>query len=322
MIDLHCDLLGCVEDSQGVFGLDSPEIRCSVSQLIEGKIDLQTLAIWTETISGSAKRGENQVKLYKKLLAEECDRIGSISNYKKESGKTYCLLSIENASSLIEEDEPLEKAFERFLAYQAVEKILYVSLTWNDENRFGGGNSSTRVGLKEDGKRFLEFLDEKGLYIDLSHTSDQLAEEILQYIDNKQLKLVPIASHSNVRALQDMPRNLPDHLISEIIQRGGVIGMNLVKRFIGEKPQDIFKHIKHIYDLGGEDAICMGGDYYGGLEPTGEALKMFGKEPFFQEFSHAGTMQKFLLMLKEYLTESQLDKLIRNNAWQRIKAIL
>ena len=33
-----------------------------------------------------------------------------------------------------------DKVFKRLEAFRRVEEILYVSLTWNHENRFGGGN--------------------------------------------------------------------------------------------------------------------------------------------------------------------------------------
>ena len=161
--------------------------------------------------------------------------------------------------------KPFENAIQSFEAYQAVEKILYVSLTWNHENRFGGGNAS-QVGLKRDGELFLDYLSEQRVAIDLSHTSDALAHDILNYIDRKGLKLTPIASHSSFRSIKDCPHNLPDDLAREIIRRGGMIGINFVRHFIGDRPEDFLEHIHHGIALGAENSLSLGADFYGGVE--------------------------------------------------------
>ena len=148
--------------------------------------------------------------------------------------------------------------------------MLYVSLTWNGENRFGGGNH-THVGLKRDGELFLEHIDGKKIAIDLSHASDQLAGDILNYIDKKGLQVTPIASHSNLRAVCDDARNLPDEFALEIIRREGVIGFNLVRKFVGEKPPEgLLAHLHHLALLGGERHHCLGADFFfeGSVAPS------------------------------------------------------
>ncbi len=71
-------------------------------------------------------------------------------------------------------------------------------MTHHGENRFGGGNS-TGIGLKKDGEALLEYISEKKIAIDLSHTSDALAGDILNYIVKNKLGLSVLASHSNFR---------------------------------------------------------------------------------------------------------------------------
>ena len=64
------------------------------------------------------------------------------------SSRVGALAAIENASGFCEEQEPLEdglRRFERLVAEAG--PLAYVSLTWNDENRFGGGNKAS-AGLK------------------------------------------------------------------------------------------------------------------------------------------------------------------------------
>ena len=109
---------------------------------------------------------------------------------------------------------------------------MYVSFTWNMENRFGGG-ALTTVGLKDDGKRLLEVLATNRIAVDLSHASDRLAYDIFNYIDKHKLDMKVIASHSVMRAIHHAPRNLPDEIAKEIIKRKGIIGLNFIAKFIG-----------------------------------------------------------------------------------------
>ena len=145
------------------------------------------------------------------------------------------MLAIENASAWCDEEDDLEKRFERLEEIEReISKIVYISLTWNFENRFGGG-ALTPVGLKEDGKKVLDFLHGRRTAIDFSHTSDALAHDILTYIDQKRLDIPLMASHSNSRLIHDVPRNLPCEFIQEIFKRRGVIGLNTIRSFVGER---------------------------------------------------------------------------------------
>jgi len=48
---------------------------------------------------------------------------------------------------------------------------------------------------------------------------------------------------------------LPDELTKELIKRGAVIGLNFVRHFIGDNPEDFLEHIEHAFKLGAEDAL-------------------------------------------------------------------
>lgn len=293
VIDLHCDLLSYLGEVNRSTPLDE-ESRCSLPLLEKGGVTLQTLAVFSKKQKGSRKEAETQLTCYRKILQDYPEK------------KTKFLLAIESGCGLLEEEEPLDLLFPRFDAA----KWLYVSLTWKEENRFGGGDQ-TKVGLKRDGEIFLEYMEGKGAYIDLSHTSDPLAEGILNYIDKKGLDLIPIASHSNFRVIKDHPRNLPDYLAKEIIRRGGVIGINFVRHFVGNEPEDFLRHIRHGLFLGGEDTLALGADFFGGISlPAIEHLK-----PFYQKsFSNSSCYPQFLNLLREEFSLSQVEKIASLNA--------
>lgn len=317
IFDLHCDLLGCLEENPDLNFL-SPETNCSLAQISTAGIELQVLALFTMTKKNSSKIGKRQKDLYTKLLKQHPDKAAPFKDFSLSSHKTHFLFAIENASTLIEKDEPLDFLFQRFEEYEKLERILYVSLTWNQENRFGGGNE-TDIGLKSDGKSLLEYLHSKNIAVDLSHTSDRLAFDILNYIDRKALQVPVIASHSNYRAVKNVPRNLPDILVQEIIKRDGVIGLNFVKRFIGETEESFFEHIEHGHLLGAENHMCLGADFYGALNIPNDVCPGQDPFPFFYPFSNSSCYPQFLDFLRKRFSEEWIEKLAYKNLYRYIE---
>jgi microsomal dipeptidase-like Zn-dependent dipeptidase len=231
-------------------------------------VRLQTLAIYTETAPGSQAKASAQLARFPQLLKEAaCTGI-------------QFRLAFENASGIAEEGAPLVPALE---ALDRIDKPVYISLTWEGENRFGGGNQ-TRVGLKEEGKRLLAWMNERGIPVDFSHTSDDLAYDILNWIEQEHLTLPVLASHSNFRRICPALRNLPDDLARELIKRKGVIGLNCFGPFIDPvDPYALVRHVEWGLELGGAEALCMGADFFC-IEGSEEILrKKYGQQGLFYE---------------------------------------
>ena len=262
--DLHCDLL-CYLAGDSKRSPYDHVAKCSIPQLQAGNVKSQVMAIFVETINGSAISGEKQKNAFKKLLDLHFDVFERIQLSDKISDKIGILPAIENASAFCEEGENIELALQRFTQWQnEIGRFAYVSLTWNGENRFGGGAHS-RVGLKEDGKRLLEYLSEKKIPIDFSHSSDYFAYDILNFIEKHHLQIDVLASHSNTRAKQNVPRNLPDDIIKEILLRHGIIGINFYRQFLcrlGNSADSFSYHLEHFMSLGAQHQLCFGADFF------------------------------------------------------------
>ena len=321
VIDLHCDLLGSIDWSKGELDFETEKTICSIPQLERGKVALQVLAVAGVSGYDAVVSGKNQVKIYQDMLEKYPTRVGKFSDFKDGSEKVHCMFAIENASTLAQEKQPLSAAFERLEKYHEVERILYVSLTWNHENRFGGGNQSN-VGLKDDGKALLELMCEKQIAIDFSHTSDALAHDLFNYIDQKGLDIPIVASHSNLRVVKNVPRNLPDEFVKEIFKRGGIIGLNFVKRFVGKGPEDVFAHIEKAFELGGEKSLCLGADFYGEIDIPEELCPGRITPPFFAELPNSGCYSDFAKMLEKRFSEDQIESIFNKNARQFLQNIV
>lgn len=262
--DLHCDLLLYLQQNPRRCAFDNVS-RCSIPQMRMGGVKLQVLPIFTETGAGSASLGAMQNRIFHALpdlYADHYFLLTSAGSTPLPVDKIAIIRAIENASSFCEETEPLEVGLKKLESLLREGKIAYISLTWNGENRFGGG-AHTAKGLKEDGRTLLNFMHSKRVAVDLSHASDQLAYDILDYIDAHKLAIPVIASHSNCRSVMDVARNLPDALIQEIIHRQGLIGLNFVKPFLGLCSKKAFsQHLNHLLKYGGEQHICFGADFF------------------------------------------------------------
>jgi microsomal dipeptidase-like Zn-dependent dipeptidase len=235
----------------------------------------------------------------------------SMARESLRSPGTQIVAAIENASALCNNSEPLEAAFRRLdRIIRKLGGIFYVSLTHHGENRFGGGNT-TSAGLKADGQVFLDYISGRKIAIDLSHTSDALAYGIINHIDGNGLDIPIIASHSNFRSVYDHKRNLPDELARVVISRNGLIGMNFLRAFLHpDDPSSLIKHIQHGIELGAQDALCFGADFFYTKNHPDQSRVPF----FFKEHENAGKYQQILQSLEPALQPSQVEALAFGNA--------
>lgn len=72
------------------------------------------------------------------------------------------------------------------------------------------------------GYRLIDEMNRLGILVDLSHTSDQTAEQSLKYS-----KAPVIWSHSSARAVHNVSRNVPDYLL-RLIQTGSTDAVVMV----------------------------------------------------------------------------------------------
>ena len=306
IIDLHCDLLFYLLDPKS--DPNNLEIGCAIPHLKQGNVKLQVMAIFAPTQKDSHKLGIQQAEIFRDLKINNTDLKALDKNEISDivdAENIAMLASIENASAFCDEEISLEAGLMNFEKIRNdAGQILYMGLTHHAENRFGGGNY-TSIGLKEDGKILLDYLNNERIAVDLSHTSDALAHDILNYISNKSLDIPIIASHSNYRAVFDHPRNLPEEIAKEIIQRQGLIGINFLRAFMNnENPSALFDHIEYALKIGAQNAISFGADYFYHQDHPDKSRIPF----FFQEYENASCYQEVITKVENNLVQIFLIK--------------
>lgn len=145
--------------------------------------------------------------------------------------------------------------------------VRHASLTWNEENELatGVGGDPSR-GVTKYGIEAVKKIEELGIILDVSHINERSFWDIFQ-ITTKPF----IASHSNCRALCDVPRNLTDEQLKAITEKGGIVGLNAFREFvhIDREKQDIehlVNHIDHMVEIMGIDHVAFGFDFFDYLE--------------------------------------------------------
>jgi membrane dipeptidase len=320
--DLHCDLLLYLQMKAGRTPFDALS-RASHTQMKAGGVKLQTLAIFTYPEKGSTISAQQQIDIFSQLPHQHPEHFAFFSELPKPTSEKVTIVpAFENASGFCEEDEPLDRGLARLQHYyEKLKRILYISLTWDGENRFGGGNGSS-VGLKPDGKQLLRWMSGKKIAVDLSHTSDALAQDILTFIDQEKLNIPVMASHSNFRVKADMPRNLPDELAQEIIRRDGLIGFNFFSMFVGD-PKNLLKHAEHGLKMKGEKALCFGADFFCDADFPGLRTKYKTDKFFFDEYGDSSAYPHVLGMFEKdlKLPDTQLKAIASDNFFSFIKRL-
>lgn len=323
IFDLHCDLLSYLVYRPGANAMNTEDIGCAIPYLQHGNVKLQVLAIYSPVEDGSTDFAYQQSIRFRKLLEEYPQQLVKATDLTTvaslpASDRIGVVAAIENAAGFCEENESLEKGFQKLESIiENVEKLLYISLTHHSENRFGGGNYCA-VGLKDDGKVVLEYISGRKIAIDLSHTCDQLAFDILEHINKKGLDIPVMASHSNFRSVFNHPRNLIDEVVQEIVDKQGIIGVNFLRAFLNDKnPDALMEHI--MYGLKGKAAnsLAFGADFF--------YTKDFpdpSREPFYYPTeNNAAKFPEILVRLGEDFSTEQLEALSYKNVQQFIQRI-
>lgn len=196
---------------------------------------VQVYALWT---------GKGGHALYRKLLERAKRELKDVDH--------GTMLAIEGAEGIGCDAGRLSKAY--------ADDVRAINLCWNYDNALTGSAAGSGAGLTKKGRAFVTACESAGIIPDMSHISEKGFWDTLEIA-----KKPVIASHSDSRALQDVPRNLTDEQFCAIAKAGGCVGLNYYTDFLGltEDISAIVAHAEHFLALGGERAVGLGSDFDG-----------------------------------------------------------
>lgn len=270
LFDLHCDtptrLYGTCSS------LEKNDLHVSLEKTSAFSRYVQIMAIWTPNAMPDSTGFSNFHKVADYLM-NELERLEDKVSYVRtgkgfdavEPSKATAFLAVEDARILAEVPDRLRVLYAR--------GVRFLTPVWAGKSCIGGAHD-TDTGLTDFGKQIIRGCFDMGIVPDLSHSSVETAEDILQ-IANEYGKPV-IATHSDAYTVCPHSRNLRDGQFDSIKKSGGIVGICLCPSHLASDPEkasldDIIKHIEHYCSLGGEDVVAMGSDLDGTDLPRGFA---------------------------------------------------
>ena len=274
-LDSHCDTP--MFFPEGIhFDQRDPRILYDLHKMQEGGPDAVTMVAYLpqpkpgETFAQIAPFGAKTPREYADLIFDKIeDTILSDSRYiaharseadirrNKRDGLRSLLTGIENGLA-IEDDINNVQHF-------ANRGITYITLCHNGDNQIcdSARNSlNTHGGVSPFGAQVIAEMNRLGLMVDLSHAGEK------SFYDALQISRTPIVcSHSNSRALCDVPRNITDDQMRALAAAGGVCQITLYNGFLRTDGNatitDAIRHLEHAIDIMGIEHVGLGTDFDG-----------------------------------------------------------
>jgi len=139
-------------------------------------------------------------------------------------GKIAALLGVEGGQ-LITNSLPVLRDYYRL-------GVRYMTLTHFKTNDWADSSTDEAVhnGLSSYGRDVVREMNRLGMMVDVSHVSDKT------FYDAVEASRAPvIASHSSMRALCNIPRNMSDEMLRVLAHTGGVVFINFNTAYLDEK---------------------------------------------------------------------------------------
>jgi membrane dipeptidase len=177
------------------------------------------------------------------LTAADIERI-------QRAGRIASLIGMEGGHSINSSVANLRMMYRLGARYMTLTHSLNVP--WADS----ATDTPALGGLSPLGEQIVKEMNRLGMLVDLSHVSPDTMAAALR------ITAAPVIfSHSSARALTDVPRNVPDAILSQVPRNGGVVMITFVPGFVSQPVADFGKRetaqrTKVTAELGGNvDAV-------------------------------------------------------------------
>ena len=145
------------------------------------------------------------------------------------AGRIAALISIEGGHMIVD-DLRILRDFYRL-------GVRYMTLTHFRTNNWADSGTDRAVhnGLSKFGREVVGEMNRMGMMVDISHVADKTFYDALEVT-----KAPVIASHSSVRAVCDIPRNMDDAMLRALAKNGGVMFVNFSVAYLDTKGWQAF----------------------------------------------------------------------------------
>lgn len=274
-LDTHCDTP--MFFPQGIhFDQRDPRILVDMHKMAEGHQDAVIMAAYLpqpklgETFSSKVAFKVDGPLQYADLIFDKIEEIVNANNrylsiartpsdlYEdKRKGRRSIMLAIENGLALNHDISNVR--------YFARRGVVYITLCHNGDNDIcdSARGCNTHGGVSRFGEQVIKEMNRCGIMVDLSHAGEKSFYDALS-ISSKPI----VCSHSNCKALCDVPRNLTDDQLRALAKHGGVAHITLYHGFLRNDSQeatvmDAIAHLEHAISIMGIEHVGLGTDFDG-----------------------------------------------------------
>lgn len=274
-LDTHCDTP--MFFPQGIhFDQRDPRILVDMHKMAEGHQDAVIMAAYLpqpklgETFSSKVGFKVDGPLQYADLIFDKIEEIVNANNrylsiartpsdlYEdKRKGRRSIMLGIENGLALNHDISNVR--------YFARRGVVYITLCHNGDNDIcdSARGCNTHGGVSRFGEQVIKEMNRCGIMVDLSHAGEKSFYDALS-ISSKPI----VCSHSNCKALCDVPRNLTDDQLRALAKHGGVAHITLYHGFLRNDSQeatvmDAIAHLEHAISVMGIEHVGLGTDFDG-----------------------------------------------------------
>jgi membrane dipeptidase len=131
-------------------------------------------------------------------------------------------------------------------------------LTYNRRNMIGDGCAETsNAGLSDYGRAVIKEMDRLGVIVDVAHCGWQTSLEAAQVSDKP-----IVASHTTCNSIFEHFRAKPDNVIKAIVDKGGLVGICSIPRYLGGHGNisTMLDHIDYVVNKFGIDHVAIATD--------------------------------------------------------------
>ena len=274
-LDTHCDTP--MFFPQGIhFEQRDPRILVDMHKMAEGRQDAVIMAAYLpqpkigEAFSSKVSFDVSGPTEYADLIFDKIEAIVKDNNryvsiartpadlYEdKRRGRRSIMFGIENGLALNHDLANIEHFARR--------GVVYITLCHNGDNDIcdSARGCNTYGGVSRFGEQVIREMNRQGIMVDLSHATEK------SFYDALDISTKPIVcSHSNCKALCDVPRNLTDDQLRALAAKGGVAHVTLYHGFLRNDRceasiMDAIAHLEHAIKIMGVEHVGLGSDFDG-----------------------------------------------------------
>jgi membrane dipeptidase len=192
--------------------------------------------------SGYARIQLEQIDIAKRVIARYPDVFVpafTAADVRKAyaQGKIGSLLGMEGGHAIENSLGALRSYYELGARYMTLTHN--VTLDWAD----AANDVPRNNGLTAFGKEVVREMNRLGMIVDLAHTSPAVMSQALSVTE------APVIwSHAAARGITDVPRNVPDSILSRLPKNGGVVMMTFVPGFVSQTVANYGAHVTAVRD--------------------------------------------------------------------------